>query len=195
MEFAPPADSSLPLRLLSTEGTKPAAGPSPLEREVTALYDELRAPLLRYLFTLGLTAPDGDEVVQEVFLALFRHLRHGKSRRNLRGWVFRVAHNLALKQGHSIRRAQRVFAANDAAIGEQCLDPGLNPEEQLASRQREARLLAVVRALPEQDRCCLHLRAEGLRYREIAKVLGMSLGAVSLSMQRSLARLSRADGC
>jgi RNA polymerase sigma-70 factor (ECF subfamily) len=48
--------------------------------------------------------------------------------------------------------------------------------------------------LPEQDRCCLGLRAEGLRYREIAKVLGMSLGAVSVSLQRSLARLGRADG-
>jgi len=50
------------------------------------------------------------------------------------------------------------------------------------------------RALQEQDRCCLHLRAEGLRYREIGRVLGMSVGAVSLSLQRSLARLSRADG-
>jgi RNA polymerase sigma-70 factor (ECF subfamily) len=39
----------------------------------------------------------------------------------------------------------------------------------------------------------LHLRAEGLRYREIAGVLGISLGAVSLSLQRSFARLIRAD--
>lgn len=195
MGFAPPADSSLPLSLLTAARAKQSDGPSPLEQEVTRLYDELRAPLLRYLYTLGLSAPDGDEVVQEVFLALFRHLRRGKSRRNLRGWVFRVAHNLALKQGLSMRRAQRVFAAGNGSIGEQCLDPAPNPEERVASRQRETRLLAVVRALPEQDRCCLHLRAEGLRYREIAKVLGISLGAVSMSIQRSLARLSRADGC
>ncbi len=195
MGFAPPADSSLPLSLLTAARARQSDGPSPLEEEVTRLYDELRIPLLRYLYTLGLSAPDGDEVVQEVFLALFRHLRQGKSRRNLRGWVFRVAHNLALKQGISTRRDQRIFAAGDGSIGEQYLDPAPNPEEQAASRQRETRLLAVVRALPEQDRCCLHLRAEGLRYREIAKVLGISLGAVSMSIQRSLARLSRADGC
>jgi RNA polymerase sigma-70 factor (ECF subfamily) len=37
------------------------------------------------------------------------------------------------------------------------------------------------------------LRAEGLRYREIAQVLDMSLGAVSISLARSLARFERAD--
>jgi RNA polymerase sigma-70 factor (ECF subfamily) len=55
-------------------------------------------------------------------------------------------------------------------------------------------LQAVVRALPENDQHCLRLRSEGLRYREIATVLGMSLGAVSISLTRSLARLVRADG-
>ena len=46
---------------------------------------------------------------------------------------------------------------------------------------------------PNHDQHCLRLRAEGLRYREIAEVLGMSLGAVSISLTRSLARLERAD--
>jgi RNA polymerase sigma-70 factor (ECF subfamily) len=54
------------------------------------------------------------------------------------------------------------------------------------------RLAAVLRALPERDRRCLTLRAEGLRYREIAGTLAISLGAVSLSLTRSLARIARA---
>jgi RNA polymerase sigma-70 factor (ECF subfamily) len=61
------------------------------------------------------------------------------------------------------------------------------------SRQRQQHLMAVLQALPERDRCCLGLRLEGLRYREIAPVLGMSLGAVSISLTRSLARLMRAN--
>jgi DNA-directed RNA polymerase specialized sigma24 family protein len=47
-------------------------------------------------------------------------------------------------------------------------------------------------ALPEQNRWCLYLRAEGLRYREIAEVLDISLGSVSLCLERSLARIARA---
>jgi RNA polymerase sigma-70 factor (ECF subfamily) len=52
---------------------------------------------------------------------------------------------------------------------------------------------AVLRALPEQDRFCLYLRAEGLRYREIAATLGISLGGVSIALARSLARMKPVD--
>jgi RNA polymerase sigma-70 factor (ECF subfamily) len=163
-----------------------------LEEEVTRLFDQLRNPILRYVLSLGLSPQDGEEVIQEVFLSLFQHLRQGKSRHNLRGWVFRVAHNRALKRRCAQVHALMSLADVDAASRQ--VDPRPNPEEALAAKQRRERLFAVVRALPEHDRCCLHLRAEGLRYREIAEVLGMSLGAVSLSLVRSLARLGRADG-
>ena len=183
---APPRVSIIPSALLTTADFS-VADPRSLEVEVVSLFDELRGGLLRYLLSFGLTVPDGEEIVQEVFLSLFQHLRRGKSRSNLRGWVFRVAHNLALK-----RRMAGRLTAGEVAEGS-CLDPSPNPEDQLASNQRRERLQAVLRALPEQDRRCIHLRAEGLRYREIAEVLGMSLGAVALSLGRSLARLSRAD--
>ncbi|MBV8818233.1 MAG: hypothetical protein JO022_07730, partial [Acidobacteriaceae bacterium] len=71
---------------------------SALEREVIEMFEQFRDRILRYLLAMGLGVQDGEEVVQEVFLALFQHLRMGKSRRNLRAWVFRVAHNLGLKQ-------------------------------------------------------------------------------------------------
>jgi len=141
---------------------------------------------------IGLTPADGEEVIQEVFLALFRHLRNGKPRDNLRGWLFRVAHNLALKQRQR-SRTNRVMEPQDGAEDLQ-IAHGPDPEQAMAARQRRQGLLAVVRALPEKERYCLHLRAEGLRYREIAEVLGISLGAVSLSLTRALARLTRADG-
>ena len=166
-----------------------ASGASALETEVAELFDQYRVPLLRYLYSFGLPMQDGEEVVQEVFLSLFRHLREGKPRTNLRGWIFRVGHNLGL------RRRQREMASareTDGGCGE-THDPGPNPEELVAGNQRRARLLAVVDALPDQDRSCLHLRAEGLRYREIGEVLGMSLGAVAISLERSLAKLARAD--
>ncbi len=102
-----------------------------------------------------------------------------------------MAHNLALKQRYANQKSLDQTAVD--VVAEERSDPSPNPEEQLSSAQRRRRLLAVVRALPEDDQGCLRLRAEGLRYREIASVLGMSLGAVSISLTRSLARLIRAD--
>jgi RNA polymerase sigma-70 factor, ECF subfamily len=158
------------------------------EEVVVGLFDEFRDPLLRYLSTFGLLLPDSEEVLQEVFLSLFHHLRSGKPRDNLRGWLFRVAHNLALKRRYQTHR--NLAAGTEALIEEWAIDPDPSPEEQMVNSQAQRRLLAVFRALPEQDRKCLSLRAEGLRYREIAEALDMSLGAVSLSLARSLARIA-----
>jgi RNA polymerase sigma-70 factor, ECF subfamily len=160
--------------------------------EVIDLFNQFRNPLLRYVLTFGLRLHDGEEIVQEVFLALFQHLNQGKARTNLKGWVFRVAHNLALKQRLRIGRSQQLHSQECHA--EQYFAPGLNPEEEFAGAQWRQRLLEAVDGLAETDRCCLYLRAEGLRYRQIAEVLGISLGGVSLSLARSLNRLSEVDG-
>jgi RNA polymerase sigma-70 factor (ECF subfamily) len=165
---------------------------SECEHEVISYFDQFRQPLLGYVLSLGLSVHDGEEIIQEVFLALFRHLNLGKSRRNLRGWIFTVAHNLALKQRRCNHRS-RDARVDDGSEAESQIDPSPNPEEQALHSQRQQRLLAVVRVLPELDRCCLRLRAEGLHYREIAQVLDISLGSVSLSLTRSLARLMRVD--
>jgi RNA polymerase sigma-70 factor, ECF subfamily len=170
-----------------------SAKPCGIEREVMELFEQFRDPLLRYALSFGIPVHDAEEVIQEVFLSLFRHLQLGRSRRNLRGWIYRVAHNLALRQRYANQRSHARTTA-DWTIAQEQFDPSPDPEEQLSSAQRRRRLLAVVDALPEADQSCLRLRAEGLRYREIAAVLGMSLGAVSISLTRSLARLIRADG-
>jgi RNA polymerase sigma-70 factor (ECF subfamily) len=182
MATNPDAAISLPVVSTAVTGSRPGK----LEEEVVALFERHRSPLLRYLLSFRIAAPDAEEIVQEVFLSLFQHLLRGKSRANLHGWIFRVAHNLALKNRI---RAQR----QSPAVLEAPTDSAPGPEERAADLQRQDRLLAVVQALPEVDRCCLSLRAEGLRYREIAEVTGISLGAVANSLEKSLSRLSRAD--
>jgi RNA polymerase sigma-70 factor, ECF subfamily len=187
----PPPDSAvaLPVRAAAPER---ALGPSELEREIISLFDQFRSRLLRYVVSLGVPAHDGEEIIQEVFTALFLHLHRGRSRTNLRGWIFRVAHNLALKHCHANHKARDIVESDKTFWATQS-DPAPNPEEQMVGSQRQERLRAILRALPRQDQCCLYLRAEGLRYREIAEILGMSLGAISISLTKSLARMRRAD--
>jgi RNA polymerase sigma-70 factor (ECF subfamily) len=68
------------------------------EEEIAVLFDAWRNGLLRHTLSSGLSVQEGEEVVQGVFLALFQHLVHEKPRGKLRGWAFRVAHNLGLKR-------------------------------------------------------------------------------------------------
>ena len=178
---------------LFAPAARPELASASLEEEVTCLFDQLRNPLARYLQSFRLPLPDCDEIIQEVFLALFLHLRKGKSRENIRGWVFRVAHNLGLKRCAVNNKDRRLIRASVGDIADIKSGPELDPEQQVTALQRRRRLIAVVHALPEQYRRCLYLRAEGLRYREIANVLGISLGAVAQALQRSLTRLVEAD--
>src|SRR5207302_9648090 len=76
--------------------------------EATTLYRELRKPLLRYLICLGLSADEAQDVFQDAFLSLQRHLTSGGSQKNIRSWLFRVAHNAARNRQN---RYDRRFAA------------------------------------------------------------------------------------
>ncbi len=168
-----------------------AADPRLVHGEVLLLFDECRGGMHRYARSLGIGFSDAEDVVQETFLALHRHLLRDGDRSNLRGWVFRVTRNLALKR--RARRRQSAPVGLAGGVVEDRVDPASNPEEQLLAGQRQSHLQAVLRALPDRDRQCLQLRAEGLRYREIAAVLGVSVGTVASSLTRAVTRMRRAD--
>jgi RNA polymerase sigma-70 factor, ECF subfamily len=165
---------------------------SELESVVIRLFDQFQGRVLSYVLTCGLSLHDSEDIVQETFLALFRHLELGRPRTNLNGWLFRVAHNLALKRRTSNHATERRVMDEGVLAQQPCPSP--NAEEEFSFTQTQRRLRAVFQALPEQDKRCLHLRAEGLKYRQIADVLGISLGGVSMSLSRSLARIMRATG-
>ena len=166
--------------------------PSAVEAQVLHLFDLLRNRLLRYLLSFSVAPADSEEIIQEAFLALFQHLQAGKPDKNLHGWMFRVVHNLGLRRRRDGRREIDHLASSSIPQEILAPDPAPNPEEEFSSRQTRARLLAVIEALQEQDRRCLILRAEGLRYREIAAILDISLSSVSASLSRSLAKIGRA---
>jgi RNA polymerase sigma-70 factor (ECF subfamily) len=191
--FEDDAIPDLAVRISSAEGA--SSKPDPLEAEVIAVFDQMHDRVFRYVLSTGVPVDDAEEIVQEVFLALFQHLQRGKSRRNLRAWVFQVAHNLAVKHYLGRVRERRNLVDPGVDLTENSfVDRAPNPEDQVSNNQSQARLQSVFRALPVQDRECLSLRAEGLTYREIGRILDMSLGAVALSIGRSLARFARAQG-
>ena len=188
-----PFDSFIAARSLvdgSSLAGEPVVPSSPaVEQDILVLFDCYASPLLRYVASFGLTPQESEDVVQDTFVALFQHLSLGRPRSNLRAWLFQVAHNLALRHRRTARRKH----AGDRSLYT-AADPGPDPETQLAERQRRRRLRAAAEALPERERRCLLLRAQGLRYREIARTLGVSLGAVAKSLSRAMTRLMNADG-
>lgn len=184
---------ALELPLPSTLRVDEVAPARPVDEEVLTLFDACEPGLRRYLASFGLGPELTDDLLQDVFLALFRHLTLGRPRTNLKGWLFQVGHNLALKQRYRGIKRQQAESDWDAIVVERAIDPAANPEQRLDADRRRVRLLAAVRAMPERDRRCLYLRAEGLCYRDIARTLNVSLGSVAKSLTRAVTRLTAVD--
>jgi len=188
-KFQPAIELPLP----ATIRVDDSAASQAIKNDVVVLFDECATGLRRYLGAFGLGSEATEDILQDVFLSLFLHLRLGRPRSNLKGWLFQVAHNLALKHRQKKLRRLRTESDWDARLAERVADPAANPEERLADGRRRERLRSVLRAIPERDRQCLCLRAEGLRYRDIARTLGISLGSVAKSLTRGVTRLMNAD--
>jgi RNA polymerase sigma-70 factor (ECF subfamily) len=157
-----------------------------------ALFRDLREPLGRYLASQGVNSPEVEELVQETFLRLHRHLASGQAdTQNLKGWVFRVALNL-VRDRHRGWHGRNIDSIEDRPEAAFASAPGATPEERLLRREKVERLRIAWQALPDLHRRCLHLRAEGLRYREIAAALGVSITTVADLIRNSLAQLGRA---
>jgi RNA polymerase sigma-70 factor, ECF subfamily len=183
------AERELALPAPIAEWTEPAR--SIAQPGLAETFTELREPICRYLLALGLPPAEAEEVVQETFLRLCQHLADHGSRSNVRGWLFRVAHNLA-RDEH--RRKQRrpseplVDAHESSTTGQHARS---TPEQELIAREQVRRLEAALAQLPANQRHCLHLRAEGLKYREIAEVLGAGVSTVAEWVQQALKSLGK----
>jgi RNA polymerase sigma-70 factor (ECF subfamily) len=154
--------------------------------EATTLYRELRKPLLRYLVCLGLSSDEAQDVVQDAFLILHRHLAACGSQENIRGWLFRVAHNQARNRQN---RYDRLFSAPIDPEIEAVLDEA-TPERAVLEKEKFQQLGNAIRLLTASERECLFLRASGLRYREIGEVLGIPTSTVNDTVDRAIKKLA-----
>jgi RNA polymerase sigma-70 factor, ECF subfamily len=155
---------------------------------VLELYDREQVSLRRYLVCLGLDPASAEETVQESFLRLHQHLLANGDRAHLRGWLFRVAHNVA----RNIQLSYGASRTSTLAKLSRHAEPSASTpsaEEGLLEREKENRLQCAMNQLSEAQRSCLVLRSQGLKYREIAQALDLSISTVAENVQRGLERL------
>jgi RNA polymerase sigma-70 factor (ECF subfamily) len=157
---------------------------------VCQAYAEDRPVIFAYLRSLGAGPADAQELTQEVFLSYYVALRRGSQIAVRRAWLFTVASRLFL----NLRRQQGAALVPFDDAREESLtisDRRQTPEDDVIKNERLQTLAEAIGTLSPQQQICLHLRAEGLRYHEIAEVLGVKVPTVSEFIRRALARLRR----
>ena len=184
------ADGVLPERALAL-ATDRTSDPMTLSERVLALFEQLRVPVFRYLLRKTQDSGQAEDITQETFLRLFRHLRKDRPLDNPKAWLFTVANNLAVDASRSDRHSKELDETSWKRIEESRSGLQADPEKLMLQRERLDRLHIAVLNLTPLQRECLHLRAEGLRYREIAALLEISSSTVMDAVRRATLKLAR----
>lgn len=124
------------------------------------------------------------EMLYQLWLALPRFAGQAKPST----WVYRVCFNTALtwRRGTD-RRERRIEAGHDL---EAVATHTYSPAESAEAGERLEQLYAALRAIPEAERALVMLMLDGLAYREIAEVTGMSENHVGVALMRARRRLA-----
>lgn len=162
-----------------------------LEEKVSQLFDLLRDPVYLYLTAVLRNTADAEDLTQESFLRLYRTLHRGQVITNIRFWLFRVAHNLAVDHRERSVHDRNTNAQTWDELRQMLPDPGLNPEQRVLQMEKFERLHAAMAWLSPQEMQCLHLRAEGFRYREIGEILGIAEKTAAEYLRRGIGKLMR----
>lgn len=128
------------------------------------------------------TLSDRDDLVQEIAFAIWQALPRFRGECSERTFAFRIAHN------RGITYLARARAQASESIDEEEMevhDPAPGPESDLARRQRAGKLRQAVHRLPVAYRQVIMLTLEGLGYKEISEVLGISESNVGVRLNRA----------
>ncbi|MES1244002.1 MAG: sigma-70 family RNA polymerase sigma factor [Acidobacteriota bacterium] len=159
-----------------------------------AVVEAYQERLLRLCERLLGDAEEARDAAQEVFLKAYRKAAELRPQGQFYTWLYRVAVNHCFNR---LRRRRLVrflrFQSDPEEEDAPAFDPpdaGADPAAALEARQRWQATRQAIAKLPDNQKAVLILaRFEGLSYRQIAEVLGITEGAVESRLVRAMRRI------
>ena len=162
-----------------------------LEEKVTRYFEQWRDPVNRYVVAAFGDPIEAEEITQEAFLQLYQRLHAGQPVPNVRAWVFRAAHSLAVDRIRSHQFVELLDEEGWEGLRQSLADATPNPEQRLLQLEKFSRLRVAIARLTTPERQCLHLRTKGLRYREIAEILNVGTSTIAETLYRVIDKLTQ----
>lgn len=150
------------------------------------------------LYQLAPDWRDLNDLTQEVFIRVYRGVANIRNPRIFKSWLNQIVLNLFYdelrkrpRQLKTISIDQTIESDNgESEYFREVKDTGLKPDELFHNKELAQAIKKAMAQLPEQFRTAIVLRElQGLRYEEIAEILGCALGTVKSRISRARIRL------
>ena len=168
------------------------------ENAYERLIQRFQTPVYNLAWRLVNDPADASDVVQEVFLKIFRNIGHFRRDSSLRTWVYRIAVNESHNRRRWLFRHRRgetgIEESFDDSEGRErpLMDTGETPFDFTMNREAQLLLEEGLAAINPVFRAALVLReVEDMSYEEIAEILEVSLGTVKSRIMRGREALRR----
>ena len=163
------------------------------------LISRFQQPIYNLVYRLLSDPTEACDVVQEVFLKVFRNIGAFRGQSSLKTWVYRIAVNEAHNHRRWFGRHRRQEVGldreeeNNRSYQEILPDPGSSPFDSVLSHERHELIEQALATMNPIFRSVVVLRdIEDLSYEEIANVLQVSLGTVKSRILRGREALREA---
>ncbi len=142
------------------------------------IFDKYHKKVYRVAYGVVRQREDAFDIVQEVFIKLFRSIRNFKGRSQFYTYLYRMTMNTAID--HTRKAGKQLMSSLDE---EGSFEPSdsleKGPEKVLLQKELEARVAWAMNKLSAEQKAALILRdVEGLSYQEMAEAMGCSIGTV-----------------
>jgi RNA polymerase sigma-70 factor (ECF subfamily) len=168
-----------------------------IEEAYEELIQRFQQPIYGMVYRLLGHSGDASDVVQDVFLKVFRNVHSFREQCSLRTWIYRIAVNEAYNHRrwfsrHCRNEVSLEYERDDEQQSFLPVDPGRSPYHQtLDSENRTLVEEALTRINPDFRTAVVLRDIENLSYEEIADILQLSLGTVKSRILRGREALRR----
>jgi RNA polymerase sigma-70 factor (ECF subfamily) len=159
------------------------------------IYDRYASSIYRYLYRYLGDPAQAEDLTSDVFVRLLQVLGTRQApRKQLRGWLYRVAHNLAMDSFRQDARSGTVSLDEHPHLEENGNSTATDnaPVVILERNQTQEQLRAAVRQLTRDQQQVILLRfGEGLKISDVSELMGKSEGAIKVLQHRAVKRLRK----
>src|SRR3954469_20047512 len=160
------------------------------------LVGEFHQPVYSLVYRILTDPADAADTTQEVFLKIFRGMKHFHGESSLKTWIYRIAiHEASNRRRWWFRHKSKETSVEQtegdaqsyysAEVNLALVDRHKSPFDTVADHEVQARVEAELRNVPEPYRTTVVLRdIEDLSYEEIAEITQVSLGTVKSRITR-----------